>query len=171
MDTKYINTDNITNQDDLYQALIDVVQPITNEVEAQEAVLVKEYEEKIKAETDEYNEAIAPAVEKAKKSLEPARKAMDDKALEIKNAATKKINALVDKYVAHQETIQGHFDQNTKVHYDAWQEAIKPEKDAHNERVAALQADMEETLKPINEEYQALAKIMDEHDLESVETE
>ncbi len=162
--TNYLDITNVTSQEDLYKVLVDTIQPILDEERAAREPLEKAFLEFCEGPQAVYDKATEAERSAAKAKVAPERAKLDKKVLQIRA----RFNALIDKevlaYEKKQKAVEEWFNTQTKEAQKAFDKAVSDERALFERKIAALGEIANEKIKPINEEYQELAKKFDEQE-------
>lgn len=162
MKTKYLDITNVVTQDDLYQVLVDTIQPIINVQQEEQKALDEEYTQQISEFTEKYTLAVKDDETVAVEKLKPHREKLDNRIKEIQARFSRLIDKETAKYEVIRKQIQEEFDNNTIGPKTIYDEDVKPFKKVYDSKTKASIDAAQEKIKPINEEYREIAKMLEE---------
>ena len=161
MNTTYLNIENVATQEDLYQSLVNAIEPLLNEEKFRRTPLEKAFEEKIQPALTEYTNSTLSAQNTAQKRLAPKKAKLDKEIEALKARMMKIVDKKVSEYDKHKAIVQTWFDDATKPALAKYEATIAADKAQLDADLQVIVAEVAEKIKPINEEYQRLAKEMD----------
>jgi hypothetical protein len=123
--------------------------------------LTAKYEDDTSVEREAYELATLPAHQKAEALLAPIKAQCDSDVKEIIARTKRIIDKRVAKFSKEQDAIQKAYDASTKVERQAYDEKTAQKRAAYEETVQKVGETTQNLIKPINEEYRALAEQLD----------
>lgn len=149
------------DQDNLYRALIEKVEPALLAEKTERDCLEAEFQEATKAERIAFETSIQEPFLVAEEAYKPLKAACDAACKVIIERSKRLIDKAVAKLAKDQAGIQKVYDEATSAQRVIYDDAVRPLKEEYEAKIAALGAKVQEQIKPINEEYYALAAQLD----------
>lgn len=153
-----IDFTSFTNQDDLYQALTNEVEPILNDEAADRKVLIAQFEEDTKLQMAQYTADTFNQTLDAEQALKPIKDALDTEMKAILARAEKLMQSKTKAFAKKQKVIQDRFDLETAEAKTAYEAAVKPLKDILEAELERLGKRSDDLIAPINAAYRDAAE-------------
>lgn len=169
IETKYLDITNITGQDDLYKELIKAIDPILEEEQKGRKELEKEFLEFQKPFVDKFNKDTQVWQEQAHAKLNPHKEQLNKMLEQIRDDANKKMQEQMDIYEKAKTEVEAWFKNETAEYEKQYNEQVNNRKKQFEEDLQKLADIANAAIKPINEEYERVAKSIEESQKKTVE--
>lgn len=151
----------ITDQEQLYSQLSQLVEvELAKERDGRDAIQ-NDFNQETTDILAKFNEETVDPKAIADHKLAKAKVEFDTHARAITEKAYKRIQKLEAALKLRQDAVINRFNKATKVQSEEYENAVKPFKDIAQKRITDLVQQIEESIKPINEAYQARAQELD----------
>ena len=158
--TRNIMFENYKTEEELYTAMVDLVNPILNEENNQRELLIAEYKEKIKPAEEVFDNSTVKQLTNAKSVLEPHKNKLDENIKKLVKKHELLIDKLVKEFGKKQAAVQARFLFDTQDAQAIFDAAIIEDKTALELKLEELGKSVDAKVTPINEAYRAAVDLL-----------